>query len=898
MKSLFKRSLAAATSSLLALTQLASMAGVNISAVETAAAANGIDISMDAILDIPVSSDDFKTAPVDGMVWAGKTEIGNRIDAALRSGSDKQFTVSATSMRERAQSVLAGRNLLTPAEIDEIINQIGDANVTVTTDGEATIEIELGEIGPTVGPAFERFVQKALNIDFDDPEAPIVVDWTGYSIAGKIVVNAVADFDTNTVTYTTSITDEKGEALEGYQALIDYVIEKLDDASNRVLKSAQDTKNEKQADVDDYQKQKNEKQAEKNVRQEELDKAVADFEDAVAQGADEKTVLEKKQEVADAQAKLDDAQAKLDDAQAQLDEAYVALADAQNKLDKAKSNLDNAKDKIRSANKIVEAVAAISETDSTVDGLYAALVQDGKDIIDKTDLSDARKNQIKNKIDEKKPASALEALDNEKVQKAYDAAVSKINENYGDIATISVSLDDIKAVITDAESQQKPEFAAKYTVDGYSGSAILYVTDDQQDELLAAALESNQTAEDFYNAGWTVVLGAEDGELVTDFSDATKDYEIIQVVSRKQISVAADTDYVLNGSVKFDVQRVITQIVVKEIVVTTTTTTSTTTETTTTDTTTTVTDTTASSSASTDATTVSTSVSTDETTTSATDNTDGSDVTTTYATYVSFDIKGVEDKGLVYWSEETTPFDISNLSITLRVYEAGVATDLAIDVTDAFELEQKSPAEIKLPEGFGLSGNKVFFALKDVEAVTGALKDAGYGDDLIAQEGIKEGYRAGNLLVYLVLRGDTDLNGVVDVVDAQLALDYYSNTILGMQDADYIFNDIEAAYLKPGGEPLDQEKLYPFSHYAMDVYDGGGVITVEDSQWILQYYSERLAFHDDWDWDKVMTDLAGEYVNVPVIPRDELHANPLMYDNHAGEYADRGLDYSAAQEVE
>ena len=54
MKSLFKRSLAAATGSVLALTQLALMANMNISAEEATAAANGTGtkVTVDAILNV------------------------------------------------------------------------------------------------------------------------------------------------------------------------------------------------------------------------------------------------------------------------------------------------------------------------------------------------------------------------------------------------------------------------------------------------------------------------------------------------------------------------------------------------------------------------------------------------------------------------------------------------------------------------------------------------------------------------------------------------------------------------------------------------------------------------------------------------------------------------------
>ena len=135
---------------------------------------------------------------------------------------------------------------------------------------------------------------------------------------------------------------------------------------------------------------------------------------------------------------------------------------------------------------------------------------------------------------------------------------------------------------------------------------------------------------------------------------------------------------------------------------------------------------------------------------------------------------------------------------------------------------------------------------------------------------------AGKFSVYLVLRGDTNLDGRVGVQDAQLALVYYTETKVSQKDASELLNDANCIYLNDQGE--QQIPIFPYSHYAMDV-DGNGEITVEDAQNILKYYTEiNVSGNDDVTWDHA------KIIGEKKIPREDLHAEPLGRDSYAAEY--------------
>lgn len=64
----------------------------------------------------------------------------------------------------------------------------------------------------------------------------------------------------------------------------------------------------------------------------------------------------------------------------------------------------------------------------------------------------------------------------------------------------------------------------------------------------------------------------------------------------------------------------------------------------------------------------------------------------------------------------------------------------------------------------------------------------------------------------------------------------------------------------------------------MDVNDGNGIITVEDAQKILNYYTSNTVAHNDVDWDHAK--VVGQKVTV----KEELHAEPLEFDTYAADY--------------
>ena len=185
-----------------------------------------------------------------------------------------------------------------------------------------------------------------------------------------------------------------------------------------------------------------------------------------------------------------------------------------------------------------------------------------------------------------------------------------------------------------------------------------------------------------------------------------------------------------------------------------------------------------------------------------------------------------------------------------------------------------------MPEGVGLSATPVYFILKDAAVVQNAVKEAGFDEALIDQEGLVEGKRGGKFTVYLVLRGDSDLNGEVSVEDAQNALNYYTKTLLAHKTAKDILQAEDPVYLRNKG---DQKEMYfPYSHYAMDVADGNGDITVDDAQDILRYYVAYTVTHLEGSWDDEKA--VGHAVTV----KEELHAEPLAIDTAAADY--KGLN--------
>lgn len=765
MKSLFKRTLAAASSSILVLSQLSAVAAVNVSAADAApaAASSATTIDKEFVLFVPIDEE----TPWNGL----HSDWNDKLEAAALTAGAKSFTVGLDRGKKYAKKAMLKSDRVSSATADEILAAVSEAKVE--TDGKANgkATIEIADLAPVCGELIEqemRIQNGGKEVTFNGK--PVVVDWSKLTLKCTAIVDVKTDFDAKTVSYEVTLKDENGKEYKDYKAVEEYVLAKVDEAAALLkeagAKNGGDTAkfNEK---VDKYVKK------------------------------------------------------------AKNGEGYIAA--------------------------MIEAVKAITASASDIDTLYTdysnKLIEAAKSV----NAPEYYTNKAINKFNAEKPASASALWTDEKVQDCYDAAVDIVSKNYGDIVDVQLKLSDIQGIVENATS-------ASYKIDGYTAEAILEIEDDKADEVKAAIEEK---------------LAAENKKLVS-------------FKSSKKITAKGESDYGMKGSAFYDVERIIT---IETEAITTTTTSEPAPSTTTTTESNPVpgSETTSKQEPSTTTTTESNPLPGSETTTTSepAPSTSTSPVTTTSeapvtsttpATFVSFEFQGIEDKGYVYWSEEEGKFDLSNLSVTLHFYESGVEQPAkAVDVTDAFKPEFTSPSEMTMPEGVGCSASSAYFILSDAEAVKTAIKNAGYDDALIEQEGIKEGMRAGKYTVYLVLRGDTDLNGTVDVVDVQLALVYYTETSVAKRKASVVMKDTSNPYLQSQGDYA--EAYFPFSHYAMDVANGNGEISTDDVIDILAYYTEiTVAKHYSKTWED------SSIVGHKVVPMEELHKEPLLYDTWASEY--------------
>ncbi|MBQ8921658.1 MAG: hypothetical protein IJ060_05800 [Oscillospiraceae bacterium] len=772
MKSLFKRTLATATGSVLALSQLVSVAAtVNVSAAET------LVVDKAFVLNVPI--DELNPLKADQVSdWADEAEA-----KFIELGDGHTFKVGTQKAKDRARTFLAknGSAYLTAEDIEALLATVDAQGTVVTnTNGTFTGTAGFGDIGPIIGGIVERLYGDKI----------VELDWSEFHASAQATVSGKVDFDAKTVTYETAITASNGKTYQNFSGAKQYAFDVLEEATQY----------------------------------------------AISKGGLKTTITDTH----------DQTVKKL---------GYVsAIADA------------------------INAITLSGETDP--DTAYSDYLAAVDTAIDGSGVPAAVADRVKNAIDKREPASVTSAIESERFNSLFDRIVNVVNSSKAN-AQVDLTTSDIAAVINDGYDYEIN------VPNGYSADAAFKYEDEQAADLLDAVksvytddgfiagadLEALANAAGGENQDYIVVDGT--GAEVTDF---TKDYTVIEVVSHKEISAYANTDYVVKGELFYDVERVIEQIVVEEVEETTTTTT-TTTDTTSTTTTSTTSDSTSTTTSST--TTDSTTTTTD--TTSSTDST--SSTTTTLATYVSFDVGANGNNELVYWSEETdATFDFDTITIKAHFIVAGEdqAEDV-VDVTEFFGAEANSPAEmgISLAEGIGSGKFPVGLILKDEAGLAQVIDEKGYdSESIIADQSFANGAIVSRFYVILVLRGDADLNGEISVEDAQYALNYYTDVLAKHGPA----HTIRAGYYLIGYN--DPMAIMPYSHYAMDTADGDGVINIEDAQRILQYYTDNTLAQKNYDWDKVNE-------GVHVIPLNQLHADPLAQDDFGkADY----VDYMATRE--
>ena len=799
MKSLFKRTIAAASSSVLVLSQLATLAAnVNVSAADAAP----LNIDKKFVLDVPIDEKDpLKAGQVSD--WDSKAE------SLFLSVGDKTATQSTAKIKAYARKygnkASSKYGKLSAAEIDELLAAVADeSQVALTADGTFKVTVDVAEVGPTLG----KIVQDELEEQGFKAEnglgQHVDIDWSGFKVSGSVTVSGKVNFDEKTVDYQVTLTDENGKSYTDDKGIEEYASKKANEAYELV----------------------------KAQRKSNSSKEVTE------------------------------------------------------NLENIKNSVDS---KIALARKLADAIAKVTVTGTDVDKVYTDYVA-AVEAAAKETVPGSKTDKAVDKVEEKRPETLTAALSDERVTDKYEIAVEYANKALEGYATINFAVADASAILNDGY-----DFDIKIP-NGYSGNATFKIADDQAAELLAAVQAAKPDAKaygkELLGAGYVVEL--EDGSVPTFAEDC--EYAYKEIVSEKKITAGADTKYGVSGTLSYDVERIIKKIVLTETKKAVTTTEPTTSETTPTtsdstptssESTPTTSKTTPTTSDSTPTTSDSTPTTSDSTPTTSNTTPTTSDTTpttsdsnpnteTTPASSVSFEIKGVEDIGLIYWSEETGTFDLSSLSVTLHFFEKGVETGTPVDVTKAFQPEATSVKDLTLSDGLGFAPVPVAFILKDAEAVQKAVIGANFDQALIDQEKLVEGKQAGTFTVYLVLRGDTDLNGEVSVEDAQYALKYYVATSVAHKNAKTVLEDPDGVYLKNRG--AQKENYFPYSHYAMDVADGNGIITVEDAQHILNYYTSNSVAHNPADWD------SAKVVGKAVTVKEELHAEPLEFDTWAADY--------------
>jgi hypothetical protein len=215
----------------------------------------------------------------------------------------------------------------------------------------------------------------------------------------------------------------------------------------------------------------------------------------------------------------------------------------------------------------------------------------------------------------------------------------------------------------------------------------------------------------------------------------------------------------------------------------------------------------------------------------------------------------------------------------------GVDQGDAVDVTEFFGAAADSPAALGITLNQDLPHTKapVDFILKDAAGLASVINGKGYNaSQIMYDQGIMEGTAISSFDVVLVLRGDTNLDGTIAAEDAQNALMYYINWLANKGPKAAIESKV---YLNNQDDPM---AMLTKSHYAADASDGNGGISAEDAQTILMYYTNNLA-NKGYNWDQVV---GTPTEPVPVIPKEELHSDPLKYDIRA---KDEYLEYKNAQ---
>ena len=458
----------------------------------------------------------------------------------------------------------------------------------------------------------------------------------------------------------------------------------------------------------------------------------------------------------------------------------------------------------------------------------------------------------------KAPATLSSALASEQFGQAFNVVIDALKGVAGENLKVEISPATIQELIDETEG-------GMFIVAGYIAAGMFAIPDDQSEDVEAAikAAYADQWAEEGYE-----FVSLKSGKIGV-FQAGPKSSEEDERVDATK------------GDASFDMYRYIERVDLKTIEKTTTTTEETTTTTTTEgtgeDSTTTTTTTEGAGDDSTTTTTTTEGDGNDSTTTTTT--TEGGSTTTTTTTQVSLEFvaEGIESN-VVYWSEEDTTFDVASLIIGMNVYEDGKFIR-TVEVTNCFTTVQKDATDFDF-EGFGLYGIQTI--LLDETGIASALTELGYNAAaVLAQEkatgSLKNTDTTGKYYlgtqtpIYLVLRGDMDLNNSVDLKDATLIQKWFNFVVQNEETMDVVMAD------NAFKNNFSTEQLVRFGHYAADVHTGNGLVDPKDATCIQKWYNWNVLNEEETSWDDA------KIVGSKVTPLSALHGAPLEYETIAAE---------------
>ena len=430
--------------------------------------------------------------------------------------------------------------------------------------------------------------------------------------------------------------------------------------------------------------------------------------------------------------------------------------------------------------------------------------------------------RVANQIEKRAPKTLNNALYNAKASEIIDSAIDSIKKAAGTNVTIDLAAKDLADILTSGSD---------YTIsipNGASADVTFSIADEDNAALLAALQGIDATVE--------------------------------TVESHKEVTINVDNKLDGTGNFYYNVVRVIDKITKKTIETETTESTDSTESQTETQSTETQTET-----QSTETQTESTETQTEtQSTESSTDSTETETQTTAASYSLEIAANGADLPEQVYWSEETVEIALDGLKVALNLYKNGEQIATA-DVTEAFAPAQKTAADFEFA-GFGKYSFDI--VLEDEAMIQKAITDNGVNvEDLGSSVPANGAKISGAPHVWLVLRGDMDLNNKIDIKDAQAAITYS-----GDQNSD----------LDPGvtishaSNLSDEVAMLVYEHYAADVFDGNGEITVQDAQQIMMWYGENITAERPTTW----TELLGR----EVIVQNELHFDPLKNDQICKDY--------------